>query len=117
MHVSKIYNKAADLIKKGWVQKSFAESSDGKRTHPCRDNAERWCLSGALIAAVYLVEGDRLGHCPARLIDGLMLEDNMILWNDYPDRTKGEVVTLLQNAAARSLLLKGDGNDRRRTVQ
>ena len=112
MPKSQIYNRAANLIEKGWVQNVFAEDGDGKGTHPCRYDAESWCLSGALIAAVYLIEGDHLSYCPNGLIEGLELTDDIIHWNDNIHRMKGQVVNLLRNAAARSSLLEEEENAR-----
>ena len=102
-----IYTKAADIIEKGWVQNAFAKDKCGKSTHPCRYDAERWCLSGALIAAVFIIKGDHLSYCPNNLTEGLMLEVDVIEWNDHPDRTKGQVVAILQRAATKTSLLEG----------
>ena len=104
---SQIYSKAADIIQKGWVQNTFAKNGCGAGTHPCGDDAESWCLSGALIASIYLIEGDYLSSCPNRLTEGLMLGGDVIVWNDHPYRKKEHVVAVLRKAAARNLLLEG----------
>ena len=105
---SEVYNKAADIIEKGWTQGVFAEDRFGKRIHPCRYGAKSWCLSGALMAAVHLIRGDYLSFCPNNLTEGLMLEVDAVEWNDHPDRTKGQVVAILQRAATKTSLLEGE---------
>ena len=110
---SEIYNKAADMIESGWAQDSFARDVYGDSVHPCGGKAASWCLSGALIAAVHPMEKSTfyVPACPSRLAEGLMLEGEINNWNDYYARTKEEVVSCLQRAAARSLLSEREQND------
>ena len=109
---AELYNKAADLIEKGWTQQAFARDEAGWGIHPGEKGAVSWCLSGALWVVICgdmpfdktpkhaklilyrLFENLRLGELPAR-------------WNDSPGRTKGQVASLLRNTAARSRLLEG----------
>ena len=111
---SEVYNKAADMVESGWTQNAYARDSQEKPTYPCRNNAESWCLSGALIAAVYNLRGG-VYYSSDDAEKAFKLSEDLGLpcgdtaeWNDNPDRTKEQVVDLLRDAATQSLLSEGE---------
>ena len=94
------YNKAADIVEKGWTQWAFARNEYGSPVHPCEKEADRWCLTGALVAATNSTIS--VMDAPTSLIKGLKLEDDQaVRWNDDPSRTQAGVVELLREAAKR----------------
>ena len=114
---SEVYNEAVNLIEKGWTQNAFARNSLGRMVSPCEDEAKSWCLTGALVAAVNnLREGSTYTATNARkvleLTNNLGLANNdEVQWNDDPDRTKEQVVRLLQKAATLSYISEGKQNE------
>ena len=53
MKYAELYNKAADLIEKGWTQNAFATNEYGDDVSPNNNKATSWCLSGALWLVVH----------------------------------------------------------------
>ena len=110
---AELYNKAADMVEKGWAKRALAREEWGYATYPNADEATSWCLQGALLFAIHEIGSRKIG-APIfdRLVKNLGLgKEPLGHWNDHLDRTKEEVVTLLREAAARSLLSKGEENE------
>ena len=110
---SELYNKAADLIEKGWTQQAYARNKEGYDVDPGKNDATSWCLSGALWLVVcgggpFTDTSSRFGPILNKLFENLKLRETAASWNDRPGRTQGQVVILLRNAAARSLLSEGE---------
>ena len=110
---SELYNKAADLIEKGWTQNAFARDEEGGSVNPDDNEAASWCLSGALWLVVQenkILNETSRGRVTTnyKLVNNLKLERFAPEWNDDPGRTQGQVAILLRNAAARSLLSEGE---------
>ena len=102
---SQLYHKAADMVEKGWTQKTGARNWRGYAVYSSSKEAASWCLEGALRLAVYktvVVEDSE--PTLDRLIRNLGLKESIFKWNDHPDRTKEQVTTLLRDTAARGLL-------------
>ena len=109
MSQAELYNKAADLVESSWTQLAGARNVGGYIVHPCAKDAESWCLSGALSAAVYIVEGYQDHQSTfLGLLKNLGLLESPTNWNDNSCRKKKEVVALLRKAAARSQSPKGE---------
>jgi hypothetical protein len=94
-HVLRILRDARRLIHRGWVQRNFDVGPDG---HPSRDTGKEpiaWSLAGAIATA-----GDGGIHAEntRRLLRRLTGEFNLVAWNDFPLRTKREVLALLDRA-------------------
>ena len=99
---AELYNKAADMIEKGWTQRAGARSEKGNSVHPLARNAKSWCLSGALSAVSPLDEGNELHKSTfLRLAENLGFIGHVTAWNDSPGRTQKEVVGILRSAAGR----------------
>ena len=99
MKYSEVYNKAADLVEKGWTQYAMARDVHGSKRDFGSKDASSWCLSGAL----------HLGCCDLssvssyrKLTSYLLLEDYLFVWNDAPDRTQEDVIKLLRDTATRA---------------
>lgn len=85
--------KASEYVRKGWTQGEYARNSDGKYVLWSDPTAVCWCLDGALMAA-YPGVGYSLAINKLRDVAPF----NIIVWNDAPDRTKQEVIELLERA-------------------
>ena len=99
MKHSHIYNKAADLIEKGWVQGELAKDKNGDSCSSHNKNATHWCLAGALNLAGF---GSISPSSYDNLISFLSLDDPITIWNDDFNRTQEDVVGLLRDAAKRA---------------
>lgn len=108
---AELYNKAADIIKKGWTQNAFARNEEGFSVTPDGKDATSWCLTGALWLVVRGNKNPKeyYGDVPLtvhNLIKNLGLRESAGVWNDDPNRTKEEVIELLQKA----VILTGEEN-------
>lgn len=89
MNTSEILAKAADLIDERGHCKRVSEDLDG-----------RLCVYGALRKATeQFVDQDRVFGAAAERISEHLGGDLVAIWNDYPERTKEEVVSALRSAA------------------
>lgn len=103
MKTSELFYKAADIVERGWLQGHYY----GQGRH---------CLVGAVnVASGQYVYCDReeggvdclVSFGPDNsfverslyLLASNYLHENVIQWNDKPERTKEEVVAMLHNAA------------------
>ena len=100
MEYSEVYNKAADLVEKGWTQNAQAKTGGEAKCNFDDSCAVRWCLTGALMLAYYTLSS--FGYSLTELRDYLGLGRSPSLWNDHPDRTQEEVVKLLRETAKRA---------------
>ena len=103
MKYSEVYNKAADIVEKGWVQGAFAADEFGNEVSISSSKAVGWCMSGALA----FVFGDSIRRAfrsedYENMVCYLKIGDSLSLWNDDQDRTKKEVVVFLRRAAERA---------------
>ena len=99
MEHSHIYNKAADLVEKGWIQGEMAKDKNGNSCSSHSENATHWCLAGALNLACF---GSISSSSYDSLVFFLSLDDPMTTWNDDLNRTQEDVVELLRDAAKRA---------------
>ena len=88
------------LKKKGWTQGEYAKNAEGKKVEALQTEACQFCLLGAIMASggfnSYNAEFSRfateMDEITIRL--GARCHD----WNDAPNRTKEEVIALLEKA-------------------
>ena len=100
---AEMYNKAADIIEKGWTRKVAARNELGYSVHPTAGDATSWCLSGALTVVSRIAEGFDLYESNfIGLIRNLGLSEHATKWNDDPNRTQKDVVELLRETAKRT---------------
>lgn len=88
------------LIEKGWTKHSFAIDENGKSVFECNPKATCFCLMGA-VHAVCWHYSDKLEKI--KEIQNLLfsiLGENIINWNDHPDRKKEDVLNLLDKGIA-----------------
>lgn len=87
--------KARALIKKGWCQGFFAQTSDGEEVDANDRRARKWCASGAVFAQKGhgRIVGDALSVL-SRVVETSSISD----WNDAPVRTKREVLAAFDRA-------------------
>lgn len=92
-------NRAWKLIEHtGWTQKSMAKNSQGCITPYNSDTACSFCISGA-IARVYpssTVRDKKMNKIREHLRSKSEDQCIPVLWNDSPERTKEEVISLLK---------------------
>ena len=98
MKYSEIYNKAANLVEKGWTQDAMARNEQGAEVYSNSRYAISWCLGGALNCAS---QGFSLNR-RVELRKYLGLDLDVPSWNDDPNRTKEDVIKLLRDAAKRA---------------
>lgn len=96
-----VLKKARSYVERGWISRAMARDSAGELVHPCDPYATCWCLSGAIRAA----QGQKLIPQVEIEITKLLREVGgfnkpVYQWNDDPDRTKYEVLELLDRALA-----------------
>lgn len=96
--------KPSDYIKKGWCQRAVAKTSIGIETKPRSNDAWSWCIVGAVLASC---AGKRVGLSKKakqeyfRKIEAIRDILGVVYlptWNDDPDRTKAEVLEVLEHA-------------------
>lgn len=97
--VADVLERAADLIEPegAWTQGAYAKYADGRETIVGRgEGLVCWCLIGALDAAT-----DDVRHLwkDAFQATQAVVGRPLASWNDKPDRTQGEVVSKLREAA------------------
>ena len=101
MKYSEIYNKAADLVEKGWTRGAMARDDRGDDCEIGSDYAESWCLVGALNLAcrgLWLDGGLAEGQY-REIREGLRIDCSLTAWNDGPGRTQKDVIKLLRDTA------------------
>ena len=99
MKYSEVYNKAADVVEKGWTQGAFARDEQGNIRASKHRRAVSWCLSGAL----FLVFNPQFGlRSYKKIRNYLGISPSLSVWNDDLYRTQKEVVKLLRETAKRA---------------
>ena len=102
------------LIQRGWNQGNFAQNATGANVPADSDEACSWCLTGALTLATrdigmgphdesYLDAFEAVhGALPFRTREGIDDFDaaNLVGFNDFPTRTVGEVIKVVDAAIA-----------------
>ena len=86
--------KAWQYIQKGWCQGSVARTKTGKACSIHSRNATAWCLLGAVCKSYSGYERCVIEERVYELIIDVSISD----WNDYPKRTKAEVIAVLKKA-------------------
>lgn len=94
MTVAEALEKAADVCERGWCQNALALDADGREVGVHDQEAVSWCIVGALC----VVDPEAYIDVTAHLRD--VTDRDFIDWNNAPDRTQGEVVAKLREAAA-----------------
>lgn len=89
--------RARARIERGWTQRAFARRADGTTTHTEHEQACSWCLAGSV--------GPVFGHARSALI-AIEKELNtgtggIYIWNDAPERTKEEVLAVVDRVLER----------------
>lgn len=77
-----------------WTKETYARSSDGKPTAWFNQDAQCWCLLGAINLCYGGNSLDKLGMIRYAL--GLEFLSNAVDWNDHPNRTFSEVKALVE---------------------
>ena len=98
MKYSEVYNKAAGLVERGWTQHASARDRYGDRCQVNSTLAVSWCFTGALNLAGWYIPFSSLRE----IRDYVYYNQDMVDWNDNPNRTKKDVVKLLRDAAKRA---------------
>lgn len=95
--VKVLAKKVAARIRKGWTQWASARDKSGQSVPPNSPRAVRWCLYGAY----------RRSLSPGQEVIGERFWQQLkerchmgpIRWQDYPQRTKAEVLRVLREVA------------------
>ena len=88
--------RALARIRKGWVQGKQASDAQGGEVGWNDPSAVRWCLAASV---------DFDYQSELRLLRTLRLPDHspthtLVAWNEAPERTREQVIALLENAIA-----------------
>ena len=97
----KILQKIRSLIEAGWTQNRYAETSTGRTISPHEENACKFCLAGALIAADAQFAKDRNGDAVQYLKRAIYKDYGIVgvvQFNDSAFRTKKQVLGILDSA-------------------
>lgn len=99
--VTAICARAKELIRQGWVQRTFAKDADYRDVMPEDPAAVRWCLLGAINRSTF-----ELDILPGLVLDSLYRMVDLTwpgsafgagYWNDQPGRTKEEVLDFIDS--------------------
>jgi hypothetical protein len=95
--------RARELVAYGWCQGADARDQRGAPVPPWSDEARRWSLLGALVAAVDLPAEPGAGVLgPLRralaALAEIVEEPLLATWNDDPERSQEDVVGTLDEA-------------------
>ena len=98
--------EARALVAEAWCRGAEARDAAGSKVSPWDDQAASWSVLGAIVAVLEreasfdrelsLPELATALYALARLVDS----DSLIEWNDRPRQTQGNVVAVLDRAAA-----------------
>jgi len=119
--IGQCISDAANIIrKKGWTQRTRARDADGKSVYACSDEAKTFCPIGAVERASHIKHSNEdtaedlyeltLGYLAARIAkrtEKLSSPHWVYLWNDERDRTKDEVLFVLDKAAEQAFTDQG----------
>ncbi|TMM06997.1 MAG: hypothetical protein E6G02_03340 [Actinobacteria bacterium] len=97
---------ARELVAESWCHGVDALDADGFEVDPWDDEAASWSLLGAVVAVLER-EASLAGELPlAELgaalyaLSDLIETDSLVDWNDDPRQTQGNVIAVLDQAAA-----------------
>lgn len=85
--------KPSDYIERGWCQGHYALTNDNVPCSATSDEAKQWCILGACNAAKLTSKE----LCIFFTLFTQTVGNSIAEWNDAPERTKEEVVTLLRS--------------------
>ena len=119
--VTAVCGAAAELVKKGWCQNTYARSAiDGHAVSPLADDAAQWCMEGALERAAWDRAGDLPKVTPLQSLAVYMATLERAYWhvqgallsrvnryNDRSNRKQEHVVNRLRKAAGEKTLRSG----------
>lgn len=101
-----LLREARSLVAESWCIGAEARDAAGSEVSPWDDRAASWSLLGALVAVlereasrnreVSIPELATALHALAKLVDS----DSLAEWNDRPRQTQGNVLAVLDRAAA-----------------
>jgi hypothetical protein len=102
----RLLEDARELDAKSWCHGVDALDVDGFEVDPWDDEAASWSLLGALVAVLER-EASGGGELPLAdlaaalyVLADLIETDSLVDWNDDPQQTQGNVVAVLDQAAA-----------------
>jgi len=101
-----VLREARALVAQAWCSGAEARDAGGSKVSPWDDRAVSWSLLGAIVAVLER-EASRNRELPmaelatalyalANLVDS----DSLVEWNDRPRQTQGDVLAVLDRAAA-----------------
>jgi hypothetical protein len=97
---------ARELVAESWCCGADALDADGFEVDPWEDSAASWSLLGAVLAVLER-DASLAGELPLAALGAalfalgdLIRTDSLADWNDDPQQTQGNVVAVLDQAAA-----------------
>lgn len=82
-----------------WTQRAEARDSDGSVVNPLAENAEQFCLYGAVAKCYGTLRLDTDVHHKLGLtLKAMGVDESYITWQDHPWRTHAEVLDLVTKA-------------------
>jgi hypothetical protein len=97
---------ARELVAESWCSGADALDADGLEVDPWEESAASWSLLGAIIAVLER-DASLAGELPLATLGAalfalgdLIRTDSLADWNDDPRQTQGNVVAVLDQAAA-----------------
>jgi len=87
-------------LNQGWCQNAEARDAIGMEVRPRHPSAVAWDISGAAVAADLMDKRDNMKQHVIGTISDLIGTWNWPRWNDAPERTKAEVLAVLDKAIA-----------------
>lgn len=79
------------LVRRGWCRAASSVDADGRENN---QQPVAWSLYGAIKDASTGINGEHA----RRIIRRLLLEHDLVAWNNHPLRRKGDVLRLLERA-------------------
>ena len=102
----RLLQDARELVAESWCHGVDARNVNGFEVDPWDDDAASWSLLGAVVAVLEREASlagelplDELGAALYALAD-LIETDSLVDWNDDQEQTQGNVVAVLEQAAA-----------------
>lgn len=104
-----IYDKAIEIVKKGWCQLTTAVDSGNERVSVYTDEARRFCMGGSLYRAFYELTGTHESELLSQTyehLDHTVIKEtanyysSLTVFNDDSLRVVEDVVAMLEKAKA-----------------
>jgi len=102
----RLLQDARSLVAESWCHGADARDAQGSEVEPWDESAASWSLLGAIVAVLER-EALRGGELPLAALGSalyaladLIETDSLADWNDDPRQTQGNVVAVLDRAAA-----------------